>query len=66
MEIGFEKIAIYGSDHGPTHASRQLADGKWTSKLGDADDIEHETLEALEGAIYGSVVHIMKRSISDN
>ena len=28
-----------------THAARQLPSGKWTSKLGDADDIEHNTLE---------------------
>jgi hypothetical protein len=39
-----------------------LPTGKWTSKLGDWDDIEHDTLEALEAAFYGRVAQIMKRS----
>lgn len=44
----------------PTHAARQLHSGAWTSKLGNAEDIEHE-LHALEGEIYGTVVVIMNR-----
>jgi len=51
---GIEKVALYADEHEePTHAARQLADGRWTSKLGDWEDITHETLEALEGPIYG-------------
>ena len=46
-----------------THASLQLADGKWTSKLGFLNDISH-SLHALEGELYGSVVCIMKRPAS--
>jgi hypothetical protein len=34
LEPGFEKIALYGSGFMYTHASRQLPDGRWTSKLG--------------------------------
>ena len=57
----FEKIAIYADFHGtPTHAARQLPNGRWTSKLGRDIDIEH-TLEALEGDQYGSVARFMKR-----
>jgi hypothetical protein len=35
LELGFLKVAIYadGFDD-PTHAARQLPDGRWTSKLG--------------------------------
>jgi hypothetical protein len=44
----------------PTHAARQLTSGAWTSKLGNAADIEHE-LRALEGEIYGVVALILKR-----
>src|SRR5437588_7588441 len=27
LEPGWQKIAVYGTDEGPTHASRQLANG---------------------------------------
>jgi hypothetical protein len=44
----------------PTHAARQLDNGRWTSKLGELEDIEH-SLRDLEGAAYGTVVQVMKR-----
>lgn len=42
-------------------SDRQLPDGKWTSKLGALEDIEHDRLDALEGDDYGRVVAYMKR-----
>ncbi len=61
FEPGFEKIAVFvGADGEPTHAARQLSTGRWTSKLGRSEDIEHD-LEALEGSRYGSVALIVKR-----
>ena len=64
LEQGFEKIALFaGSDGIPTHAARQLPNGRWTSKIGRLEDIEHE-LHDLEGNEYGSIVFIMKRPIS--
>ncbi len=63
-EAGFEKVAIFASLRGtPTHAARQLPSGRWTSKLGNAEDIEHD-LRALEGDIYGTVVLILKRPLA--
>ncbi|BAZ15895.1 hypothetical protein NIES4071_77680 [Calothrix sp. NIES-4071] len=63
LEPGFKKIAIYGdSDGEATHAARQLPNGKWTSKLGRWQDIEHE-LEGLIGEMYGDVKQILKRPI---
>jgi hypothetical protein len=60
-ETGFEKVALFANVHGmPTHAARQLPNGRWTSKLGKAEDIEHN-LRELEGDIYGTVVLVMKR-----
>ena len=39
-EPAFEKVAIYADGRGrPTHASRQLENGHWTSKLGQEVDI---------------------------
>ncbi len=62
LEPGYQKIAIYVDADGlPCHAARQTAEGKWTSKIGELEDIEHGTLESLEGEAYGTVVQIMKR-----
>lgn len=63
VEPGFEKVALYGNNLLYTHAARQLADGKWTSKLGKSEDIEHETPDVVAGGIYGEVVEVMKRPI---
>jgi hypothetical protein len=62
LELGFENIAIFADGQGPQHAARQLANGGWTSKLGEVDDIEHE-LRDLEGSDYGGVVAFMRRTI---
>ena len=61
LEVGQVRIALYATTTGtPTHAARQLPDGRWTSKLGRWEDIEHR-LPDLEGESYGAVVQIMKR-----
>lgn len=61
-EPGIEKVALFADAAGtPTHAARHLASGRWASKLGEAEDIEHE-LRALEGEIYGTVALILKRA----
>ena len=62
LEPGIEKVAIYaGADGEPTHMARQLENGKWTSKLGYDEDIEHDTLESLECPVYGMVAAILRR-----
>ncbi len=61
-EPGFEKIAIFADAAGPQHASRQLQNGRWTSKLGELEDMEHE-LHDLEGAEYGKVSVVMRRPL---
>jgi len=60
LEPGFEKIAMFADDQAPQHAARQLPNGRWTSKLGELEDIEHG-LRDLEGVEYGKVVVLMKR-----
>ena len=63
LEPGFEKVALFADAAGtPNHAARQLPSGAWTSKLGNAEDIEHE-LRALEGEIYGAVAMILRRPL---
>ena len=62
LEPGYEKIALYADSFGPQHFSRQLANGEWTSKLGDLVDAAHSTLAVLEGGKYGDVTKIFKRT----
>jgi hypothetical protein len=64
VEIGFEKIALFAKNGTPKHASRQLHDGQWTSKLGRNHDITHETLDGVAGDLYGSVIQFLKRPCS--
>lgn len=66
-EFGYEKVAIYlASDGLPSHAARQLPDGRWTSKLGEWPDIEHDSPEVLEGDYYGQVSSVMRRRITES
>jgi hypothetical protein len=39
--------------------------GKWTSKIGELEDIEHDGLSALEGKAYGTLAQILKRPRRD-
>jgi hypothetical protein len=61
-EPGFEKVALYGDGMFYTHAARQLLDGKWTSKLGAGEDIEHDAPEDVAGGLYGEVALFMRRA----
>lgn len=61
FEEGYEKVALYAWKDEPMHAARQLSNGKWTSKLGSCEDIEH-LLAGLEGPLYGTVARLFKRS----
>ncbi|WP_293105967.1 hypothetical protein [Moorena sp. SIOASIH] len=63
LEENYQKIAIYMLNDQPTHVARQLLNGKWTSKLGQDEDIEHDTLEGLTGERYGQVAQVMKRKV---
>jgi len=64
VEAGYEKVALFALNNTPKHAARQLSSGRWTSKLGPMEDIEHE-LHDLTGLVYGSVVLFMKRRLYD-
>jgi hypothetical protein len=65
LEQGFVKVALF-AEGGViyTHAARQLPDGKWTSKLGKGEDIEHDTPDNVAGGAYGEVMGIMRKQIA--
>jgi hypothetical protein len=61
LEDGVEKIAIYADGDEWMHAARQLDTGKWTSKMGPDERIEHDTPEDLAGPWCGQVKMFMQR-----
>src|SRR5262245_49170402 len=62
LEAGFERVALFAKVGVPTHAARQLPSGRWTSKLGLREDVEHD-LHAISGDLYGMVVLVLKRAL---
>ena len=63
LEDGYEKVALF-SDSSKifTHICKQKDDGKWTSKLGEMIDVEHNSLRAFENSKYGLLHKIYKRT----
>lgn len=63
FEPGFRKIALYVKPGSTdcTHAARETSNGYWTSKLGQLNDIQHGTAEAIENDVYGKVYCYMKK-----
>ena len=62
LESGYEKIAVYTDESGsPVHVARQLVTGRWTSKLGQLKDIEHQSLDDLAGGLYGQPRLFMRK-----
>lgn len=63
FEPGFRKIALYVKPDTTdcTHAARETSSGYWTSKLGQFNDIQHGTAEAIENDEYGKVYCYMKK-----
>jgi len=60
LETGYDKIVLYMNKGEPTHAARQLRNGRWTSKLGKDVDIEHKVKD-LEGPRYGKIAMYFRR-----
>jgi len=62
----FDKIVLYCRGTEGTHAARLLDCGRWTSKIGDHEDIEHEQPEHLHSGVYGEPFVYMKRKRVQN
>jgi len=62
FEMFYEKVVIYEDIFGQfTHVARQKYSGIWWSKLGEDQDVYHNTPEGLESQHYGKPTRIMKR-----
>ena len=64
LEPGYEKVALFVKGGMWSHASVQLSTGKWSSKLGPDEDIEHDTPDCLAGSSYGTVHCFMRRKVT--
>jgi hypothetical protein len=60
-EVGFEKIVVYADGDEPRHIARQLPNGRWSSKLGDWEDIEHLSLDDVSSDDYGRPSLFLRR-----
>ncbi len=65
LEEGYEKVAVFGKKHIPTHAAKQLSSGLWSSKLGKDIDVSH-TIDGIENGLYGNIVQYLKRKKEPN
>ena len=65
LESGYEKVAVFANADGPQHVARQLSTGRWTSKLGELEDINHSTLADVECDDYGRPVLFMRRPLAE-
>jgi len=63
---GIEKVAVFANGEMPEHVAIQPTNrnGRWVSKLGDLEDIEHE-LDSLNDGDYGRIVCFLHRSMKD-
>ena len=48
----------------PSFGGFGLSTGRWTSKLGGLEDIEHASPAELEGTEYGKVAQYMRKAAS--
>ena len=66
LEAGYEKVALYETHGGFTHAALQTPNGRWRSKMGQGPLIEHLSPESLAGGPYGSPTIHMRRQVSED
>ncbi len=62
LEDGYEKVALYVDANG-SWAAKQEANGEWSCKLGNEEDVRYKTPHSFGDSIYGHVAYFMKRQI---
>ena len=63
VEPGYQKIALYEDQGAWEHASVQMPNGAWRSKMGEGPVIEHRSPSSLSGGPYGNATVYMRRTI---
>ena len=62
VEPGYQKIALYEDQGAWEHASVQMPNGAWRSKMGKGPVIEHRSPGSLSGGPYGNATVYMRRA----
>jgi hypothetical protein len=63
VQLFVAKVVLYADGFDAwTHAARQLPNGRWTSKLGDFEDIEHDSILGLE-PVYADPRYLMTKLV---
>jgi hypothetical protein len=60
-EAGYDWIVLYAEDGEWRHAAKRLEDGRWSSKLGDLEDVSHDSPDDVCGRFNGEVACFMRR-----
>ena len=63
IQSGYQKIVLYEDQGAWEHASIQMPNGAWRSKMGEGPVIEHLNPESLSGGTYGSPMIYLSRPI---
>ena len=62
-EEGYDKLALYAENGEWRHAAKRLKDGRWSSKLGDLEDVSHDSPADVCGQFNGELACFMRRAI---
>lgn len=60
-EPGYQKVALYEDGGEYQHATIQMPNGMWRSKMGNGPVIEHQSAESLSGGPYGQPTIYIRR-----
>ena len=63
-EVGYQRVALYEVDGEMKHATVQMPNGLWRSKMGQGPVIEHLSPESLSGGMYGDATAYMRRALN--
>ena len=61
-EDGYQRVALYEVDGEMKHATVQMPNGRWRSKMGQGPVIEHRDPESLSRGPYGRATVFMRKS----
>ena len=65
VEDGYQKVGLYEERGKWKHASVQMPNGRWRSKMGGGPVIEHRSPESLSGGMYGDATVYMRRAVNE-
>jgi hypothetical protein len=62
-EEGYDKVALYAENSEWRRAAKLPEDGRWSSELGDLEDVSRDSPEDVCGKFHGELACFMLRAI---